>query len=179
MNPLDYEKLSKKDFDAVVTGELTHYAIWLEHGVIDIITDYFLGKSKRREDFKRLILLRDGLTFQDKLEIARAMIPLLEPRASQVGLSSLLKQIENYKSYRNAFAHGVDASAQAPGNHLRVELVSRSGKTKTVEVTSASHRKTMTDAQHLLEALTEARKQLAAISQETASKAKANAFQKR
>jgi hypothetical protein len=92
MNPLDYEKLSKKDFDAVVTGELTHYAIWLEHGVIDIITDYFLGKSKRREDFKRLILLRDGLTFQDKLEIARAMIPLLEPRASQVGLSSLLKQ---------------------------------------------------------------------------------------
>ena len=27
---MDYYSLSQEDFDAVVTGELTHYALWLE-----------------------------------------------------------------------------------------------------------------------------------------------------
>lgn len=72
-----YEDLDKEDFDAIVTGELTHYAIWMEDEINRFITDYFIGDKSKSKDFRRLLLYRDGLTFQDKLEVARGMIPLL------------------------------------------------------------------------------------------------------
>ncbi len=72
-----YEDLDKEDFDAIVTGELTHYAIWMEDKINSLITDYFVSDKSKSKDFRRLFLYRDGLTFQDKLEIARGMIPLL------------------------------------------------------------------------------------------------------
>jgi hypothetical protein len=158
LKPLNYDKLQKDEFDAVVTGELTHRAIWLEHEVIGIITDYFVSDAGRRDDFRRLTMLRDGLTFQDKLEIARGMIPLLEPKASEMSLGSLLKRVEDFKAYRNAFAHGVDVSGSDTSNHLRIELVSRSGKERVIEVTPASHREMIASADKLLEELQAARK---------------------
>ena len=66
---MEYQNLNKEDFDAVVTGELTHYALWLEEEVNNIISDYFIMDSKQRSQFKRFLLFRDGLTFQDKIEI--------------------------------------------------------------------------------------------------------------
>lgn len=44
---MDYKVLSKKDFDAVVTGEITHYALWLENELNSIITNYFVRDSDK------------------------------------------------------------------------------------------------------------------------------------
>ena len=38
---IKYEDLDKADFDAIVTGELTHYALWHEGELNNIIEDYF------------------------------------------------------------------------------------------------------------------------------------------
>jgi hypothetical protein len=38
----NYNNLSKEDFDAIVTGELTHYTLWMEDEVNEFILDYFL-----------------------------------------------------------------------------------------------------------------------------------------
>ncbi len=49
---MKYDDLSHEDFDAIVTGELTHYALWLEGEIINIIADYFIGSDAKRSDFK-------------------------------------------------------------------------------------------------------------------------------
>jgi hypothetical protein len=157
---MKYKDLSHEDFDAIVTGELTHYALWFEGEIINIITDYFLQSSPKRSDFKRLFLLRDGLTFQDKIEIARAMIPLFSEKAANVNLKLLLKQVEEFKSWRNALAHGADVSDDDTKAELKVEVVSRSGKEKVVHITPKSHETKMAEADKLLSELTAARKAL-------------------
>jgi len=73
---MDYVTLSREEFDAVVTGELTHYSLWFEQAIVQIITTYFVRQNDRAENFERLVMWREGLTFQDKIEILRAMIPL-------------------------------------------------------------------------------------------------------
>lgn len=72
---MEYKALNKEDFDAVVTGELTHYALWLEGELNNIISEYFITDDGRRGEFERLLLQRDALTFQDKIEIVRGMLP--------------------------------------------------------------------------------------------------------
>ncbi len=57
---MDYEKLSKDDFDAVVTGEMTHYALWNEKWLDGLIAVYFISDLTKQSDFRRLILDRDG-----------------------------------------------------------------------------------------------------------------------
>lgn len=156
---MKYRELSHEDFDAIVTGELTHYALWFEGELINIITDYFLQSSSKRSDFKRLLLLRDGLTFQDKIEIARAMIPLYSEKAASVNLKLLLKQVEEFKGWRNALAHGADVSDDDTKAELKVE-VARSGKEKVVHITPKSYETKMAEADKLLSELTAARKAL-------------------
>jgi hypothetical protein len=39
---MEYQNLNKEDFDAVVLGEVTHYALWLEDELNNIISDYFI-----------------------------------------------------------------------------------------------------------------------------------------
>lgn len=155
---MKYEELSQEDFDAIVTGELTHYAIWFDVAIGQIIMDYFLIDKSIRSDFERLILFRDGLTFQDKIEIVRAMLPLFGKVAEQIDLKGLLKDIEEFKSWRNALAHGLAVDTEGhPGPIIQVEIVSRSGKPKVVEITSESHQKRMNEAEKILERLNKAR----------------------
>lgn len=157
---MTYRSLTHEDFDAMVTGELTHYAIWLENVLIDVISDFF-SVAERRSDFERLLLRRDGLTFQDKIEIVRAMLPLLGNQAAADQLKSLLPKIEDFKAGRNAFAHGVDvtpAGVHPPTIH--VEVVTRSGKEKVVEVTPESHAASLAHADVLLKELRALREQL-------------------
>jgi hypothetical protein len=147
---MDYRSLSREDFDAIATGELTHYAIWLENALIKIIAEYFAVNS-RQSDFERLLLRRDGLTFQDKLEITRAMLPLFSNQGAAERLKGLLGKIEEFKATRNAFAHGVDVTPHkiAPPS-VHIGIVSRSGKEKTVEVTPESHMALLSEAESLL-----------------------------
>ena len=45
---MKYEDLSHNDFDAIVTGELTQYAINLEGELIDIITEYLKSPENKK-----------------------------------------------------------------------------------------------------------------------------------
>jgi hypothetical protein len=155
---MDYKSLEKEDFDAIVTGELTHYAIWFEGEIINIITDHFLGDSPKRDDFNRLLLLRDGLTFQDKIEIVRGMIPLFQGKVDEAYFKKLLKDVENFKSLRNALSHGreIDYKNQT----ISVELVNRAGKQKIHKISPTSHEKMLEDLEGLLSELKQTRKTL-------------------
>lgn len=157
---MNYDNLSHQDFDAVVTGEITHYALWFEEEVTGIIADYFLQTSPRKSDFQRLLLQRDGLTFQDKIEIVRAMCPLFGEKAVTVKLKAALKRIEDFKSWRNALAHGVDVSNDDDKPELKVEVVSRSGKEKVVHITAKAHEAKLAEAEALLDKLKAAREGL-------------------
>lgn len=150
---MSYDHLSREDFDAIVTGELAHFAIWLEGEVIELIAEHFVTKDKRA-DFKRLLLFRDGLTFQDKIEIARAMLPLFMNQGEAATLKDLLVKVESFKATRNAFAHGVDTTPKnSPRLQLHIEVVNRAGKEKTVIVTPETHSKMISEAESLLKAL--------------------------
>jgi hypothetical protein len=149
-----YEDLDKEVFDAIVTGELTHYAISMEDELNRLITDYFVSDKSKSKDFRRLLLYKDGLTFQDKLEIARGMIPLFGLNdQDKTQFRTILNAVEDFKSWRNAMAHGLDTT---PGDYkgvIRIEFVSRSGKEKTIEITPESHRAKMDEAEKLYHSL--------------------------
>ncbi len=153
MTFMNYRNLSKEDFDAIVTGELTHYSIWMENVLIDIISTQF-SQPARRVDFERLLLRREGLTFQDKIEIVRAMLPQFSNKPAAGKLKPLLTKIEEFKAYRNAFAHGTDVTtSNNQDGGIYIEIIARSGKEKLVLVTPESHEITMSEAEALLKEL--------------------------
>lgn len=123
---MDYRRLSREDFDAVVTGELTHYAIWLEDEIVQILADHY-SNDVSRSDFVRLILRRDGLTFQHKIEIARATLPLFRDQSAARTLKGLLSKIEAFKGFRNAFAHGLDETPDGVDGEIHIGLANRAG----------------------------------------------------
>jgi len=157
---MKYNTLNKEEFDALVTGELTHYALWLEGEVNNIISDYFITDNRKRSEFERFLLHRDGLTFQDKIEIVRSMLPLFSVVAEELDLKSLLNEIEEFKSWRNALAHGLDVSPDDKAPLIRVEVVTRAGKVRVYEITPESHETTMKKTEDLLVRVQQARKKL-------------------
>lgn len=149
---MKYRELSKEDFDAIVTGELAHHAIRLEGELVGIISDYFMRSSAKTADFERLIFRRDGLSFQDKIEIVRGMLPLFRSIDAAGQLKKLLIKIEDFKQFRNAFAHGLDVqTGEGDKLSLKVEIIGRSGKEKTVEVTPETHEKHIANLEKLYE----------------------------
>ncbi|QLE97784.1 hypothetical protein [Neptunomonas phycophila] len=155
---MNYESLSQDEFDAFVTGELTHRALTLEDQINAIICEHFIGGCSPKEDlFRRLILDRDGLTSQDKIEIVRAMLPALGQPAIDSDLKGILGEVEKFKSERNAMAHGQCRTDSATPLKLRIRMVSRSGKEKIVEITPESHRKSIKKADDLIGRLAKAR----------------------
>ena len=159
---MEYRNLGKEDFDAVVTGEITHYALWLEEELNGIISDYFITDSKKHNEFKTFLLYRVGLTFQDKIEIVRGMLPLFDVAEEETDLKSLLKEIEEFKLWRNALAHGLDVSPDDNAPLIRVQVVTRSGKDRIYEITPESHKSAMKKAEDLLVRVQQARKNLIA-----------------
>jgi hypothetical protein len=161
-DPREYSSLTVDRFDAAVTGELTHQALYCELELIGIITEHFCRQGME-SDFRRLLLYRDGLTFQDKLEIVRAMLPLFAPNTAGPRLKVALRKVEDLKVLRNAFAHGLDSSSPLNGKlSITVEVVGRSGAEKCVVVTPETHCQTMQDADDLRNELHTIRMELAA-----------------
>ena len=147
---IEYETLTPDEFDAVVTGELTHYAILFENRINDFLVSY-LGILKSRSDiFKRLFLYRDDLRLQDKIEITKAVIRHHSAYLKQPGPKSidvdralrLLKEVETFKAVRNALAHGLSVrkSEEEDTPTLHVEIITRSGKENQFQITPTSHR---------------------------------------
>lgn len=139
----------KITFDALVTGQLTHYSIALENELDGMISDYFVGIDQKAVDFTRLFLRRDGLTFQDKIEIVRGMLPLFQEKIEIADLKSHLNRVEDFKSWRNAMAHGRNVPLNEAELRLRIQIVTRAGKEKIIEITPASHRRVIEDVQVL------------------------------
>ncbi|MCQ0034603.1 hypothetical protein [Burkholderia glumae] len=158
---MDYKILSKEDFDAVVTGELTHYAIWLEDEIIQILADHF-SREASRDDFVRLILRRDGLSFQSKIDIVRAAAPLFRDQSAAGKLKGLLKRVEEFKAFRNAFAHGLDRTPDETKNEIHIGLVNRAGRETIQKVTPQSHTASLESAEILLSEVRAVREALAA-----------------
>jgi hypothetical protein len=156
---MDYGKLSQDEFDAIVTGELTHRALALEFLLNDIICEYFIGGNNPKEDdFRQLILDREGLTAQAKIGIVRAMLPLFGEIEKQANLKSILTKVEKSNSERNAMAHGQCMTDPNTPHHLKIGMVSRSGKEKVIEITPDSHRESIAKLDQLIESLTLAKK---------------------
>jgi len=155
---MDYTSLSQEEFDAVVTGELTHRAISIESELENVISGYFVENHHRRGDFQRLLLRRDGLSAQDKIEIVRAMLPLFGLTESEVAeWKTSLKQAEEFKSWRNATSHGTDVTPEPYTGELIIEIVSRAGVEKQVRITPASHAELIKRTDSLIDKLTAAR----------------------
>lgn len=160
---MDYAELGHEEFDVFVTGTFTHYALWLEEVLNSIIGDYFVRSHDRQARFKQLILHREGLSFQDKIDIVRSMVPLFGKLAEQVQLKGIIKEIEDFKFWRNALAHGLDTSNSDDPLQLRVEVVSRSGKEKSIEITPDSYDEMVANVEDLLKRAQAARNELLAL----------------
>jgi hypothetical protein len=78
-----YEELTPEEFDAIVTGELNHHCIWLEHRFNHFLVAYFGIPMSRQDDFMRLLMHREGLGFQDKIEITTAILKELRQSSVQ------------------------------------------------------------------------------------------------
>ncbi|WP_316348915.1 hypothetical protein [Desulfuromonas acetoxidans] len=146
---IDYNKLDIEEFDAVVTGELTHLAIHFEYWLDEIIIDFF--QVCKTKEFRKFVLDRDGLKFQDKIEIVRCCLPLLGEVGQTLELKSILNDIEKFKSWRNALAHGRDGGSESSPLKMSVEIINRAGKEKNIEITPQSHQKMLRDMEVLLE----------------------------
>jgi len=161
---MDYEELGQEDFDAIVTGELTHYALWLEDELNNIITGYFCRTTEIQKDFRRLILFREGLTSQDKIEIVRGMIPLFNLTDEQKAeLKSILNRIEKFKSWRNAMAHGVDVTGNKYEGVLKVEVVNRAGKERVIEISPQSHGEKIEESENVLNDIKKIREEIIGV----------------
>jgi len=157
---MDYADLEKEDFDAIVTGEMTHYALWLEGEINGIISDHFKPANGRLQQFQIFILQREGLTFQDKLEIVHGLLPFFPNQTAAQALKPLLKKVEDFKAWRNALAHGTDATENDTGHEIKIEAVSRSGRYKAYRITPTSHAKKIGEAEKLLKKLQGVRSRL-------------------
>jgi hypothetical protein len=145
-----YEKLTPDEFDAVVTGELTHSAIWFEDRFNEFLISYLGILKSRSEIFTLLFLYREGLRFQDKIEISEAIIRhhnayLTRPGPKQIDVSRALRlfgEIKKLKTVRNALAHGlaVQKSDKSATPMLHVQTIGRSGKKNETEITPSSHK---------------------------------------
>jgi hypothetical protein len=140
-----YRNLNRDDFDAIVTGELTHQAVWLEGELETAIVNYFAVAKATRPDFRRLMLQRDGVTFQTKIDLVRSIISADEFESDyRNAWKSALSRIEELKRIRNAMAHGRDFGGE--GLEIKIGYVSRAGKDVEITIKPDSHTKLLTEA---------------------------------
>jgi hypothetical protein len=87
------------------------------------------------------------------------MFPLLGELISKLELKKLINEVEDFKKYRNAMAHGLSV-ANDKTLVLNIEIVSRSGKPKVITITPESHEKFYKKGELLLNKLKQVRKKI-------------------
>lgn len=148
---MNYAELSKEDFDAIVTGELTHYAIWHESELEDFISQYFSNSKKKRTQFKQIFLRRDMLKTQDKIEVTKAILALMDLTPIEIAKwKSLLKRVDDFKTYRNTMAHGLDVTDDNYSGEIVIEVITRSNNIRHLKITPDSFKKILQEAESLL-----------------------------
>jgi hypothetical protein len=88
------------------------------------------------------------------------MIPLFPNNSTSIKLKSLLKKVEDFKSWRNALSHGTDVSDNEKKRELKIEVMTRAGKEKVIHITPESHEAKISEADKLLSDLNAVRKSL-------------------
>ncbi|MBI5120288.1 MAG: hypothetical protein HZA67_04740 [Rhodospirillales bacterium] len=147
---MKYEDMDRETFDAVVTGELTHYCLWIEAEIEETICDFFEVPESRNDVFSRYIMKRDGLSFQDKIEILRGLVSEQFPDSLfRVESLKTLQKAEEYKGTRNTMAHGQDFGGD--GLEIIIGVINRAGKEKRHGITPKSHRVMMKEGEDILQ----------------------------
>jgi hypothetical protein len=147
-DPAVYRNYTREDFDAIVTGELTHLCVWLELALETAIEKYFAVRKDALEVFRRLMLHRDGVTFQAKIELVRSIINEDEfDDEYRAAWKKVLKEIEAIERIRNAMAHGKDAGGS--GLEMKIGTLNRAGKEVTIMVSPDSHVKGLDEGEKL------------------------------
>jgi len=150
--PVQYTKHNRQDFDAIVTGELAHYAIWMEEALAQIIASYFC-KPALAKSFKELVLRRDGMTFQNKIDLVRTILSEIASPEDAPHIKQTLNDVDELKEFRNALAHGLDVSPDESSLHIVIETISRTGKPRKFEITPENHAARMNKANSTLSSL--------------------------
>jgi len=156
---LNYANMSRHEFDAIVTGELSSLTLSFELQINEIIIGYFLQGARRKDDFRIVFFYRECMTFQQKMDIVKVIINTNPSRLDKTESNKILKMIESFKSLRNALAHCFTHSLDQ-GNELRIclDMFSRSGRYKVIEITPESHDQLMMDFEGQFKQIVEWRK---------------------
>jgi hypothetical protein len=143
-----YRTMTREDFDAIVTGELTHQAVWLEIELETAIENCFAVPQAARESFRRLMLKRDGMTFLNKIELVRSIVDEGQFEQSyKTAWKKAFTEIDEIRRIRNAMAHGQDIGGS--GLEIRIGYINRSGKEVEITVTPDNHVKLLDKADKL------------------------------
>jgi len=143
---INYSTLSPQDFDAIVTGELIHLTLHLELEMNAFLIDYFLKGSSRKDEFRIHFFYRECLTLQEKIDIIKAVLTRNSSTIDKTESNQIIKIVEELKSLRNTLAHGFsDPLKDDKDLKIQIELYSRSGKRKTIEISPQNHTQLMND----------------------------------
>jgi hypothetical protein len=149
---MKYTELDRVWFDAIVTGELTHYALWFEEQLEFLVMAFFLNDHRVIELFSMTFLRSRDFTMAKKTEFVKTVLKGWDDSRSGEFLSAI-KDMEEIIAIRNAMAHGRDVGGT--GLSLSIEIVSHGGKAKTIEITPESHEQIMDTAERCLDKLKE------------------------
>lgn len=149
---MKYGDLDRVWFDAIVTGELTHYALWFEEQLEFLILAYFTDDPRVVDDFFSTFVRSREFTMARKIDFARKIVK--NSNHSRSGeFTVVFGELEKIIAIRNAMAHGRDVGGQ--GLKLRIEIESYGGKAKTIEISPDTHSQIMDSAEQCLEKLKE------------------------
>lgn len=156
----NYFRLHQNEFDAIVTGEVAHYALWFEYELIAIISDYFVNPLKQ-DDFNRIVLRREALTFSAKVDIVRSMKSLCLSEQYIKRFDDVLLRLSDFIQTRNSLAHGICVT---PKNlerlEIHIEVISRGGNQKKVVITPESHVAMMMEAESIFKEIQDLRQKM-------------------
>ncbi len=155
---IDYSKLSKHDFDVIITGQLIHYCLHLESEINNFLKDYFLHRSseKRKSEFDEVVLFRDCISLHNKIDILKLLTKGYPLKVKKKESEILFSKIDEMKSLRNALTHGF-APFDDESEELKVviEITNKAGKQKRIEITTENHEKIMNDFEKLIDDFSE------------------------
>ena len=118
---MKYNDLDRIWFDAIVTGELTHYALWFEEQLEFLILAYFISDPRVTDNFSSTFVRSREFTMARKTELVKKILKSSKHSRSDEFLA-VFGELEKIIAIRNAMAHGKDVGGK--GLELRIEIES-------------------------------------------------------
>lgn len=157
----DFEYLSPQEFDIVATGEFTHFVLWIESVLEEIIATHFVASTAKQSDFVRLVLRPEGISTIHRIGIVKGILDSLDLTETDAKKwKAALNGAEKVIRRRNVLSHGIGLGPNpypAKGV-LKIKLASRSGKYRILEISADQYRHIRASASSNITALQELRK---------------------